>query len=56
MYFDATSLHLSAIWDEKPVYPKLGTGFAFNSHMNVFCVDSFNSQTFVENAILEIKF
>ena len=34
MDFDATSLYQSAMWDEKPVYPKIETAFAFKPHMN----------------------
>ena len=31
--FDLTSLYLSAMWDEKYVYLKIETGFAFKPHM-----------------------
>ena len=34
MDFDATSLYPCAMWDEKSVYPKIETGFAFKPHMN----------------------
>ena len=30
MNFDATSLHPSAMWDEKSTYPKIETGFVLN--------------------------
>ena len=32
--FDATSLYLSAMWEEKTVYPEIESGFAFKSDMN----------------------
>ena len=57
MDFDATSLYLSAMWDEKLVYHKLETGFAFKPHMNYVYVEAFTNQTFNqhgnESAILE---
>ena len=59
MDFDASSLHPSAMWDEKSVYSKIETGFAFNPHMNETHVNAFNNQTFNqdrgESAILRIK-
>ena len=58
--FDATSLYPSAMWDEKSVYPKIETGFAFKPHMNDVYVKAFNDQTFNEDgdesAILKIKY
>ena len=58
--FDATSLYPSAMWDEKSVYPKIETGFAFKPHMNDVYVEAFNNQTFNEDgdesAILRIKY
>ena len=60
MNFDATSLYPSAMWDEKSVYPKIETGFAFNPNMNDVYVEAFNNQTFNEDgdesAILTIKY
>ena len=60
MDFDATSLYPSAVWDEKSVYPKIETGFAFKPHMNNVYVEAFNNQTFGqdgdESAILTIKY
>ena len=60
MDFDATSLYPSAMWDEKSVYPKIETGFAFKPHMNNVYVEAFNKQTFNqdgdESAILRIKY
>ena len=49
MNYDGTSLYPSAIWDEKSVYPKIETGFAFKPHMNDIYVDAFNNQTFNED-------
>ena len=46
MDFDATSLYHSAMWDEKSVYPKIKTGFAFKPQMNKTYVDAFNIQSF----------
>ena len=60
MDFDATSLYPSAMWDEKSVYPRIETGFAFKPHMNNVLVEAFNNQTFNEDgnesAILKIKY
>ena len=59
MDFDTTSLYPSAMWDEKSVYPKIETGFAFTAHMNDIYVEAFNNQMFNEDgdesAILTIK-
>ena len=49
MDFDATSLYPSAMWDEKSVYPKIESGFAFKPHMNNVYVEAFNNQTFNED-------
>ena len=60
MDFDATSLYPSAMWDEKSVYPKIETGFAFKPNMSKTYVDAFNNQIFNkdgdESAILGIKY
>ena len=60
MDFDATSLYPSAMWDEKSIYPKIETGFAFKPHMNDVYVEAFNNQSFNEDgdesAILTIKY
>ena len=60
MDFDATSLYPSAMWDEKSVYPKIESGFAFKLNMNDVYVEAFNNQTFNkdydESAILTIKY
>ena len=58
--YDATSLYPSAMWDEKSVYPKIETGFAFKPNVNDVYVEAFNNQTFNkdydESAILTIKY
>ena len=60
MDFDATSLYLYAMWDEKSVYPKIESGFAFTHHMNKTYVDAFNNQSFNQDrnepAILKPNF
>ena len=60
MEYDATSLYPSAMWDEKSVYPKRETGFAFKPHKNDVYVEAFKNQTFNqygdESAILTIKY
>ena len=55
--FDAVSLYPSAIWDEKSIYPKIETGYAFTPDMNNSLVEMLNNQTFTEgSAILKIKY
>ena len=60
MDYDATSLYLSAMWDEISVYPKTETVFAFKPDMNDVYVKTFNNKTFNqagdESAILRLKF
>ena len=60
MVFDANSLYPSAMLDEKSVYPKIETGFAFKPHMNHVYVEAFNIQTFNqdgdESALLTKKY
>ena len=59
MDFVATSLNFSAMWDEKSVYPKIESRFAFKPHMKDVYTEGFNNQTFNrvgdESAILRIK-
>ena len=44
------------MWDQKSIYPKIETGFAFEKHMNDELVEKFNHQTFTQgSAILKIK-
>ena len=55
--FDAVSLYPSAMWDEKSIYPKIETGFAFTPDMNNELVNKFNNQNFNQgSAILKIKY
>ena len=55
--FDAVSLHPSAMWDPKSIYPKVETGYAFEKHMNNELVEKYNNQTFTRgSAILKIKY
>ena len=51
MDFDATSLYPSAIWDEKFVYPKIETGFAFKPLMNKSYVDAINNQNLTKTVM-----
>jgi len=55
--FDAVSLYPSAMWDEKSIYPKIETGYAFTKDMNDDLVNKFNNQTFTQgSAILKVKY
>ena len=55
--FDATSLYPSAMWDEKSIYPRIETGYAYTLDMNNELVEKFNNQTFYQgSAILKIKY
>ena len=55
--FDATSLYPSAMWDEKSIYPRIETGYAYTRDMNNELVEKFNNQTFNQgSAILKIKY
>ena len=55
--FDAVSLYPSAMWDEKSIYPKIETGYAFTRNMNDELVNKFNTQNFNQgSAILKIKY
>ena len=55
--FDAVSLYPSAMWDEKSIYPRIETGYAFTPDMNNELVNKFNNQTFNKgSAILKIKY
>ena len=46
MGFDATSLYLSAMYDENSLCPEIETGFAFKLQMNDVYVNPFNDQIF----------
>ena len=55
--FDAVSLYPSAMWDEKSIYPRIETGYAFTRDMNDELVEKFNNQTFTQaSAILKIEY
>ena len=55
--FDAVSLYPSAMWDEKSIYPKIETGYAFTNDMNDEFVETLNNQTFIQgSAILKVKY
>ena len=55
--FDATSLYPSAMWDEKSIYPRIETVYAFTRDMNKFLIHRFNNQTFTQvSAISKIKY
>ena len=55
--FDAVSLYPSAMWDEKSIYPRIETGYAYTRDMNDEIVEKFNNQTFTRgSAILKIKY
>ena len=60
MDFDATSLYPSAMLDERSVYPKIETGFAFKPHMIDVYLEAFNNQSFNEDgdesAVLTVKY
>ena len=54
--FDAVSLYPSAMWDEKSIYPRIETGYAFTRDMNDELVEKFNNQTFTQgSAFLKIN-
>ena len=46
MNYGAASLYPSAMWDEKSVYRKIESGFAFKSYRNDVYVEVFHNQTF----------
>ena len=55
--FDAVGLYPSALWDEKSIYPRNETGYAFTRDMNNEFVEKFNNQSFTQgSAILKIKY
>ena len=55
--FDAVSLYPSAMWDEKSIYPRIETRYAFMRDMNDELVEEFNTGNFTQvSAILKIKF
>ena len=55
--FDAVSLYPTAMWDEKSIYPRIETGYAFTADMNDEFVEKFNTGVFNQgSAILKIKY
>ena len=55
--FDAVSLYPSVMWDEKSIYPKIETGYAYTRDMNNELAEKFNNQTFTRgSAFLKIKY
>ena len=55
--FDAVSLYPSAMWDEKSIYPRIETGFAYTRDMNDELVEKINTGNFtLGSAILKIKY
>ena len=45
------------MWDEKSIYPRIETGYAYTRDMNNELVEKFNNQTFTQgSAILKIKY
>ena len=55
--FDAVSLYPSAMWDEKSIYTRIETGYAFTTDMNDELVNKFKNQNFNQgSAILKIKY
>ena len=55
--FDAVSLYPSAMWDEKSIYPRIETGYAYKRDMNDELVEKFNTSNFKQgSAILKIKY
>ena len=55
--FDAVSLYPLALWDEKSIYSRIETGYAYTRDMNNELVEKFNNQIFTQGpAILKIKY
>ena len=45
------------MWDEKSIYPRIETGYAYTRDMNDELVEKFNNQSFTKgSAILKIKY
>ena len=54
--FDAVSLYPSAMWDEKSIYPRYETGYAYTTDMNDELLEKFNTGNFTQgSAILKTK-
>ena len=55
--FDAVSLYPSAMWDEKSIYPRIETGYAYTRDMKNELVEKLKNQTFSQgSALLKIKY
>ena len=55
--FDAVSLYPSAMWDEKSIYLRIETAYAYTRDMNDELVEKFINQTFTRGSvILKIKY
>ena len=55
--FDAVSLYPSAMWDEKSIYPRIETGYAYTRDRNDELVEKINTGNFTQgSAILKIKY
>ena len=55
--FDAVSVYPSAMWDEKSIYLRIETGYAFTRDMNNELVEKFSTGNFTQgSAILKIKY
>ena len=55
--FDPVSLNPSAMWDEKSIYPRIETGYAYTRDMNDELVEKINTGNFTQgSAILKIKY
>ena len=46
--FDAVSLYPSAMWDEKSLYPRIDTGYAYTTDVNDELVENFNTANFTQ--------
>ena len=55
--FDAVSLYPSAMWDERSIYSRIETGYAFTRDLNDELVEKFIKSNFNQgSAILKIKY
>ena len=55
--FDAVSLYPSAIWDEKSIFPRIETGYAYTKDMIIDLFNKFDNQPLARgSAILKIMY
>ena len=54
--FDAVSSYQSAMSDEKSIYGRIETRYAFAEDMNDEVVEKLNNQSFNQSAILKLKY